>query len=58
MLFVCESRKKKNQNASRFGFTSPRSGESPPLALREAVDSNTRADLRIDFITKSCDNDS
>jgi len=48
-------RESQEKSASRFDFTFLRSGKIPPLVF--AGDSNTRADLRIDFITKSCDND-
>jgi len=47
--------------ARKIGFASvsfPPRRQNSPLAMQETVDSNTRADLRIDFITKSCDNDS
>lgn len=46
----------KNSVSSWFHF---RTGKTRHWRdVRETVDLNTRADLRIDFITKSCDNDS
>lgn len=54
MLQLVESQEKSVSRQFHF----PRSSETSPLAAQEIVDLNTRADLRIDFITKSCDNDS